>query len=304
MQQLRHMAEKEHEYVCHLLLMPASLQKAVGVMALRAGYNLAKPSYNIGPRQIEHFSIHVVQEGSVLLQYGSHSVTLNQGDLFCLMPHITYRYSIADPARPLRMNWLALDGMQLPELIARAGFTREQPYVRQALDDKLAFILRSLFRLYESEAGGNDSLAGQERRTGHDLQELILLLRLFEHLTRRTASSRPLLGKRPAQDWLHRSREYINLHYMEGITVADAVRHAGIQRSHFSTSFTEHFGISPLHYLQRLRLSKGAQLLRETALSVTEISSTIGYSDLYSFTRAFTKQYGISPSGYRKNSSI
>ncbi|MOA67458.1 DNA-binding transcriptional regulator AraC [compost metagenome] len=55
--------------------------------------------------------------------------------------------------------------------------------------------------------------------------------------------------------------------------------------------------------MQRLKMGKGAQLLRVTDKPVTEIALSIGYPDLYAFTRAFTSYFGLSPTKYRKGGS-
>jgi AraC-like DNA-binding protein len=65
--------------------------------------------------------------------------------------------------------------------------------------------------------------------------------------------------------------------------------------------FSAKLGISPMQYLQRLRMRGGANLLTETDLSVTEIALSLGYPDLYSFTRAYRKYYGTSPTEFRNN---
>ncbi|WP_179091868.1 helix-turn-helix domain-containing protein [Paenibacillus borealis] len=50
-----------------------------------------------------------------------------------------------------------------------------------------------------------------------------------------------------------------------------------------------------------MRIEKACLLLKENAgLSISEISSLVGYSDHSYFTRVFRKLMGISPSQYRK----
>ncbi|NQX71383.1 helix-turn-helix transcriptional regulator [Paenibacillus alba] len=88
-------------------------------------------------------------------------------------------------------------------------------------------------------------------------------------------------------NWLENMKNYLDLHFTENIRIEDASRQVGIHRSH--VAFVKKFGCSPQCYLQKLRMDKGARLLRESDLSVTEIALSLGYPELYSFTRAFTK---------------
>jgi AraC-like DNA-binding protein len=60
--------------------------------------------------------------------------------------------------------------------------------------------------------------------------------------------------------------------------------------------FKTQFGVSPARYIQRSRMEKAIQLLSENALPVGAIYLQVGYSDLSSFSRAFTTYYGYAPS--------
>jgi AraC-like DNA-binding protein len=91
----------------------------------------------------------------------------------------------------------------------------------------------------------------------------------------------------------------MELHYTEAINVNQIAQDFGLNRSYVTTALTKRIGQSPGQYIQSLRLQKGARLLRETDLSVTEIALTVGYPDLYSFSRAFANVHGLSPSKFR-----
>lgn len=54
-------------------------------------------------------------------------------------------------------------------------------------------------------------------------------------------------------------------------------------------------------FIIETRMSKAAQLLRDTRLDIGEIARMVGYSDANYFAKAFRKQLGISPTVYRKN---
>jgi iron complex transport system substrate-binding protein len=70
--------------------------------------------------------------------------------------------------------------------------------------------------------------------------------------------------------------------------------------SHFSALFKAHFGTSPIDYLVRLRLRAAAYLLRDVNVSVSSAAASVGYDDLYYFSKLFKKKLGVSPRAYRK----
>jgi AraC-like DNA-binding protein len=77
---------------------------------------------------------------------------------------------------------------------------------------------------------------------------------------------------------------------------------AGVAHSspaHFSRQFRATFGETPHRYLQRRRVERAMELLRETDRPVTEISLDVGFNSLGTFSRTFSEVVGESPSSYR-----
>ena len=60
---------------------------------------------------------------------------------------------------------------------------------------------------------------------------------------------------------------------------------------------------TPQAFIRTLRLKRGAQLLRDGAGNISQIATEIGYSEPTHFSRGFKKQFGMSPSQYRQNTS-
>ena len=61
-------------------------------------------------------------------------------------------------------------------------------------------------------------------------------------------------------------------------------------------------GQSPNEFIQNIRLKYAARLLRETSMTVSEISYDTGFSDSSYFSRAFKKCFGLSPKQWRNGS--
>ncbi|MEJ3748988.1 AraC family transcriptional regulator [Actinomycetes bacterium KLBMP 9797] len=78
-------------------------------------------------------------------------------------------------------------------------------------------------------------------------------------------------------------------------TVAELAGRAGLSRAQFTRRFTAHTGLSPARFLIQARIDRAAQLLTETNMSVTQVASTLGYTDIAYFSRQFTRQTGHSP---------
>ena len=76
-------------------------------------------------------------------------------------------------------------------------------------------------------------------------------------------------------------------------------RFAGVSARHLDRLFAEHRGTSFLDDYQLLRLEHADRLLRQSALSISEIAFATGYSSSSHFTRAYRRRFGAPPSAAR-----
>jgi AraC-like DNA-binding protein len=83
-------------------------------------------------------------------------------------------------------------------------------------------------------------------------------------------------------------------------TVASLASHVAMSRSTFAARFTELVGAPPLSYITRCRLQKAAGLLRGSGASISEIAGQVGYEAEAALSKAFKREFGVSPGAYRK----
>ncbi|MDD9267314.1 AraC family transcriptional regulator [Paenibacillus sp. GCM10023248] len=278
------MQEYAYEYADFWYSLPHPVQMAGGCWIVRAGQNVAKPNYSVGPKMIDQISFHWVVKGEVRVSAGKRTVELGKGDLFVIFPRRPYVYETIHEAaeKPLEMIWLAMEGGQLPQLVAQLGPTPDTFWLKGVANSE---VIRSLRTILQTVSQPDKDV----------LRETSLLYDLFWKMNNASVREEPVRR----EGWLDDVKDYLDLHAGENIRIEDAARSVGIHRSHLFACFRSKFGLSPQQYLQKIRLEKGANLLRETNLSVTEIALSLGYPELYSFTRAFTKYFGIAPSSYR-----
>ena len=96
-----------------------------------------------------------------------------------------------------------------------------------------------------------------------------------------------------------RARDTMDRAFAQPLDVPAVARVAHVSPAHFSRQFRATFGETPHRYLQRRRVERAMELLRETDRSVTEICLDVGFNSLGTFSRVFREVVGESPSGYR-----
>ncbi|GHC06386.1 helix-turn-helix transcriptional regulator [Cerasicoccus arenae] len=75
----------------------------------------------------------------------------------------------------------------------------------------------------------------------------------------------------------------------------------GYSYPHLCRTFKKAYRISPVTYLNNLRMERASMLLRDTQISIADIASSVGVPNPAYFTRVFTKYSGKSPREYRLN---
>ena len=101
---------------------------------------------------------------------------------------------------------------------------------------------------------------------------------------------------------LAETRRYMEEHLDEPLSISDLSRRACLSATTFKEGFRRLYGL-PVHtWLQQRRMERAAELLRDSSLSVLGVAQSVGYSSASQFSAAFRRQYGMSPTVYRKMS--
>lgn len=104
----------------------------------------------------------------------------------------------------------------------------------------------------------------------------------------------------PDDSRIHSIIEYIHQHCTESITIPELAKLADMPEKSFIRYFHSNVGISPKRYVNECRMKYAAELLADERKSIASVAEELGYSDQYSFSKAFHKYYGDSPSMFRK----
>jgi len=94
---------------------------------------------------------------------------------------------------------------------------------------------------------------------------------------------------------------YVEEHLAEPILLATLARLARLSPYYFCRAFKQSFGMPPHRYQTSRRMEYAKLLLAKRAVSVTEIGIMLGFSSTSSFTAAFRRETGTTPTDYRRN---
>lgn len=161
----------------------------------------------------------------------------------------------------------------------------ELPLAHVAVRDTALFedMARQAVRL----ADAGDALAGQ--------QAAALVMALVAQVVR--DASLPALD--PVELRIRPIIERLNANPGRHLSVPDMAREAGLSTVQFTRRFRRLTGTSPNLYLVRRRIERASQLIQQSPLKISEIAESLGYSDVFFFSRQFKRILGHPPSHLR-----
>lgn len=222
------------------------------------------PSLNtFGPYVRDYHIVHFVLSGKGVLINSRGTHTISAGEMFVIREGELTTY-VADKDDPWLYTWIGFSGKRktlfddCPDVIKTPGELdmKLSEYVKRG--DKSPDIFLSI--LYE------------------------LMYNLFDEDSKETVDDR-----------IRNVHRHLKYNYMEEISIVKLAASYGFERSYLYRIFKRRYGIGPKEYLTRVRMEKAKWLL-ERGYSVAEAAYMLGYSDAFSFSKAYKNHYGVAPS--------
>lgn len=92
---------------------------------------------------------------------------------------------------------------------------------------------------------------------------------------------------------------YIGEHYEQKLTLGEVAEKTYVSQWHLSKLLNRHTGQSFSDILNRVRIEKAKELLKDPSLRIGTISEQVGFLDMAHFSRVFKKQEGVTANEYR-----
>ena len=194
-----------------------------------------------------------------------------------------------EPSTPARMAFFYFDPAELPG-VRDAGVTALPP--RLFFEDPHLFATaQKLIGLIEGAEPDNSCyIEALGRVLAHELMRLD-----------RAGAPRKNTVRGGLAGWQQRIvTAYIEDHLADLISLADLAQLVGLSTYHFCRAFKQSFGIPPHRYHTSRRIDRSKALLAKPAPSVTKIGLMVGFSETSSFTAAFRKATGLTPTAYHR----
>ena len=192
----------------------------------------------------------------------------------------------ADQKEPWKLIWVGFTGCRAAEYLGRCGLGKENRAFRCDVPEQLERCVQEMVRCEMLGRGHEFLLLGELYRF------LGWIARSFEGQGRRSREA--------GTEYVERAADYIRSHFQEDLTVSKLALYVGLNRSYLTTVFQNTLHVSPQQFLMRFRMERASQLLLEGTLSVGEVARSCGYPDPLTFSKAFKRTLGVTPSQYQR----
>jgi AraC family transcriptional regulator len=102
------------------------------------------------------------------------------------------------------------------------------------------------------------------------------------------------------QSQLERVIDYMKANLTQDLSILDLATLTNMSESHFSRSFKQSVGIAPYQYLMQQRVERAKQLLKQQAISISDIALDCGFANQTHLTKVFRQMTGVTPKAYQK----
>ncbi len=244
------------------------------------------PKYSFGPvvrtRTIFHYVLS--GKGYLIINNKRYDIHTNQG---FLIPTQVKAYYEADEKDPWEYIWIHVDGPRASELFNSAGINIDNPIFQPTCDAS------------EIETYISDIYA-------HGDEECYCYAKVYEFFNCLVTKSANKVVHEvdPRLAYVKSAISYIQLKYSEPINVEEIATACGLNRSYLTRLFKHATGYTPQSYLFTYRMKKASELLLESTETIASTAFLVGYSDSFTFSKAFKRYKNMSPSEYRKMHGI
>lgn len=259
------------------------------------GWEQCEPLHSYGPNKRNHYLFHYVISGmGKLTSKDSKGIDnyydIKSGQGFLICPNQTTTY-VADEHYPWEYTWVEFDGLRVKEALNLAGLSFNYPLYKSSARDLSYELKNELLYLVSHSNESTFNLIGH-------------LYLALDYLTRSSASRVLVKSSKLVDFYVRESISFIEQNFQNDISVEDIAQNCNLNRSYFGKIFRDAIGKNPQDFLISYRMSKAAELLKLTDLSIHDISNAVGYPNQLHFSRTFKNVYNLSPREWRIENKI
>ncbi len=250
------------------------------------GLEACKPSHFFGPAVRDHYLIHYIIRGKGFYKYGDKEYLLRRGQGFLICPEKVTYYQ-ADDQDPWVYCWVGFKGYKAEYYLKQAGLSQKNPVFTYDRDDTMSDCILEMVKTYESNVWNETRILS------------LLYLFLSKLIEQNGVHSAGRKNENTQEFYVNKAIEYIEMNYSRKIKITDIAAYIGLDRSYLGAIFKEYTDKSLQQFLLEQRINKACRLMKNSELTISDISRSVGYDDPLHFSKMFKRIKRLSPKMFR-----
>lgn len=250
------------------------------------GDERCKPGHFNGPKLREHFIFHYIVSGEGEFKIGDRSYHLQANQGF-LIPDSSVIYYKADEKNPWHYCWFIIKGAGARKFFDELKLSAQTPIYNAKPDNDVY-------------ARFCDLLQHAKEFDDDPYKLYSSLYKCMRSLFQYNANIQRPVSPNMQKLYIEKASLFMeNNYHREELTIKHVAEHIGLNRSYLTRIFKENLNSSPQQYLIRLRMEKAKELLLTTSSSISIIARSVGYENIFTFSKMYKRYYDCSPKDER-----
>ncbi len=251
------------------------------------GKEKCKPMLTCGPAIRNHYLLHYIVSGTgTFSSVDGKKYKLKPGQAFLIYPNTITTYT-ADAKNPWSYIWIEFDGLKASTYLLEAGLSLKSPIYTPSAPGKDKSLSEHLHFLLEHHGDSPLKLIGG-------------LYFVLDALIQTSSNKKTSKAGNLHEFYAREAISFIENNYNKNISIHDVATWCNLDKSYFGKIFKDTVLVTPQEFLIKFRMNKACDLLRNSSLSIGDISLQVGYENQLHFSRAFKNTLGMSPREWKK----
>ncbi len=240
----------------------------------------------------EYWIAMILLNGSFSLTMEGKTSTVEAGDVVIYPPEVFFDRHVLSPIRSLYIRFDVRFDRASENILTKFGEAAPVGKLEFKDDGRIAEDIAVLSAIANQHSEHAISLADHFFR---DIWYAYMHIRSFHDIGINDTVDDPMTAE---------TIRYFKEHFSDPIMLSRYAASLGISHVTFTNRFVQFTGITPMEYLNRIRMHNACELLSVSDLPISVISNRCGYDNQFYFSRVFHRRMGISPTDYRKQSQV
>lgn len=234
------------------------------------------------------YVMHYILGGEGYIKTNEATYEVGPGNLFIFAPHSNVVY---EPKKdnPWRYIWIEFNGSSVKTILDTTSYGPSNFIFKDSENE----YLKKTF----SEMIHEDNLSTESSEATLIVSYIFKVLSFLAKCYPKNEN----MNITKKEETIKKIERYLYIHYNDtNFSIGNVAKEFSFSQSYITRLFKSQTRITPIQYVDELRMKKAIELLNHHSLTIDQIAENIGYKNQFYFTKRFKRYYGVPPTKYKQ----